>query len=112
MPKYQIEWGKLALIGLLMTFGFVLIVVVLIVDVPDDRFAAVLAFATGCVTGPAGYLYGNGRLASRGEQPIPAIAVYPDRLLGGQVAQRMEAQGYSSELSRAVADRVAGHGAG
>ena len=80
MPKFQIEWGKLALIGMLMLGGFALIVIALFTNLPDDRFAAVLALATGCITGPAGYLYGNGRLASRGEQSVPTIAPHPDRV--------------------------------
>ena len=89
MPKFQIEWGKLALIGLLMFGGFALICIALVANIPDDRFAAVLALATGCITGPAGYLYGNGRLASRGEQSVPTIAPHPERIQASKDAAQV-----------------------
>lgn len=96
-PKFQIEWGKLGLIGLLMTFGFVLVTIALLTDIPDDRFAAILALATGCITGPAGYLYGNGRLASKGEQSVPTLAPHPDRVAQQQISATLQVQGVSRE---------------
>ncbi len=71
--EFQVEWGKLALIGFLMFGGFVLIIVALLTNVSDERFAVIVALATACITGPAGYLYGNGRLAAKGEPSIPTL---------------------------------------
>jgi hypothetical protein len=72
--QWQIEWGKLALILVLMLGGFGLVFVALLdSDLTDDRFAITLALGSSIITGCMGYLFGNGRLASRGEASVPTL---------------------------------------
>lgn len=75
MENWQIEWGKLALILVLMIGGFGLVFVALLdANLSDDRFAITLALGSSIITGVMGYLFGNGRLASKGQQSVPTIA--------------------------------------
>lgn len=78
MRTWQIEWGKLGLIMLLILGGFGLVfVAILDHSLSDDRFAITLALGSSIITGAMGYLFGNGRLASRGEISVPTIAPMP-----------------------------------
>lgn len=68
------EWGKLALLTISLLCSFALIFVALFAMKSDDpRFAVTLSFATGTVGIVIGYVTGNGRLASRSQDPVPAI---------------------------------------
>lgn len=71
---WQIEWGKLALILVLMLGGFALVFIALLAQISDDRFAITLALGSSIITGCMGYLFGNGRLASKGMVSVPTIA--------------------------------------
>lgn len=70
---WQIEWGKLALIALLMTGGFVLVGIALLGHITDDRFAITLSLGSTIISAPMGYLFGNGRLASKGQPNVPTL---------------------------------------
>lgn len=75
---WQIEWGKLALILVLMLGGFGLVFVALLSHaLSDDRFAITLALGSSIITGCMGYLFGNGRLASKGQLSVPTISPAP-----------------------------------
>lgn len=74
MKGWQIEWGKLFVILVLILCGFTLILVALLGDLPDDRFAMTLALGSSLVSSPMGYLFGNGRLATKGEVSVPTIS--------------------------------------
>lgn len=75
MDNWQIEWGKLAVIGFLMLGGFALVFVALLApNLADDRFAITLSLGSSIITGVMGYLFGNGRLASKGQVSVPTFA--------------------------------------
>lgn len=79
-PKYVIEYGKLALLALVIFGGFALVIVAIVAMEPDDsRFAPILALGSAQIAGAVGYLTGNGRLAAKGEPNVPAIGVTPMR---------------------------------
>jgi hypothetical protein len=42
-------------------------------NLPDDRFTIAMTTGAALVTGVMGYLFGNGRLASKGESSVPTI---------------------------------------
>jgi hypothetical protein len=75
VKNWEIEWGKLALILVLMLGGFGLVFIALIDEnLSDDRFAITLALGSSIITGCMGYLFGNGRLAARGQSSVPTLA--------------------------------------
>ena len=73
--KYVIEYGKIALLALVIIGGFALVIVAIVaMDSDDSRFAPILALGSAQIAGAVGYLTGNGRLAAKGEPNVPAIA--------------------------------------
>lgn len=98
--KYVIEYGKIALLALVIIGGFALVIVSIVAMDPDDsRFAPILALGSAQIAGAVGYLTGNGRLAAKGEPNVPAIGVAPTR------AARVAAE--LSELARVPTDELA-----
>ncbi len=80
-PKYVIEYGKLAMLTVVILGGFALIILAITAMQADDpRFAPILAAGTGFIAGAVGYLTGNGRLASKGEVNVATIAATPARV--------------------------------
>lgn len=61
--KVTVDWGKLFVIGLLLTCATILT----ITNHLDDGVIAAILFAT------TGYVFGNGALALRGKQNSPTI---------------------------------------
>jgi hypothetical protein len=43
-------------------------------SLPDDRFTIAMTTGAALVTGVMGYLFGNGRLAAKGEISVPTIS--------------------------------------
>lgn len=78
--KYVIEYGKIALLALVIIGGFALVIIAIVaMDADDSRFAPILAVGSAQIAGAVGYLTGNGRLAAKGEPNVPAIAAAPTR---------------------------------
>jgi hypothetical protein len=72
--RWEIEWGKLVICVLLIFCGMSLMMLALFdSNLPDDRFTIAMTTGTALVTGVMGYLFGNGRLASKGEISVPTI---------------------------------------
>lgn len=64
------DWGKLALLGLVILCGTVLLIAQAVT--PEAGVAL--------ITTSLGYLAGNGRLIARGESPVPALGRARDQL--------------------------------
>ena len=85
--KFQIEYGKLAVLCVVILGGFSLIALGMLSFASDDpRVAPVLALGSAQIAGAVGYLTGNGRLAAKGEVNVPAIGAPPARLAATALA--------------------------
>jgi len=78
---YVLEYGKLALLAIVIIGGFGLVLTAMIAfDTGDDRFGPILALGSAQIAGAVGYLTGNGILAARGKPNVAAIAASPARV--------------------------------
>lgn len=59
--SWEFEWGKLGLCVILLCGGFTMV------------FTGKDAAGIGIIGTVTGYIFGNGRLASKGKQSVPAI---------------------------------------
>ncbi len=85
--KFQIEYGKLAMLAVVILGGFTIIGIGMLTFAADDpRFAPVLALGSAQIAGAVGYLTGNGRLATKGEPNVPAIGAPAARLAATALA--------------------------
>jgi hypothetical protein len=81
------DYGKLWLLALVMVLGTVAGCVLLLAGAVTEATGA--AIITACLTGPLGYLTGNGRAATRAEAPSPVFV--PDPAKVAEVAAAADA---------------------